>query len=60
MSQRIVRLSPFVEHGLHLIQVHFDVAHRRLNVRVVQQALGDMDVSLGLLHQVTRQRMPEA
>lgn len=44
----------------HVVVVGFDVAHCRSDVRVIQQVLGEVDVPFGLLHQVGRQRVPEA
>lgn len=40
--------------------VGLDVAHRRGDVRMIQQILGEVDIPLRLLHQVGRERVSEA
>ena len=48
-----------MQHGTHVIVVGLDVAHRGLDIRVVEQALREVNVPLGCLHQVGGQGVPE-
>lgn len=48
-----------MQHGTHVVVVGLDVAHGGLDIRVVEQALREVDVPLGCLHQVGGQGVPE-
>ena len=58
-GDRTLRHAALVQYSSNQLVISFDVAQRRGDIGVIEQALGYVDVALRVTHQVCRDGVPE-